>query len=146
MVKILNDEYYMTDNINEVDFYKVTDLLKNAFWSKSIGVDEVERGAKNSALVITVFSKDKNEIAYSRVISDKVRFAYILDVYVHEAFRKRGIGQEMIRIILNHQDLKDVYQWMLITKDAHEVYVKAGFKKLSRPEDWMEIRNDRSAR
>jgi hypothetical protein len=47
----------------------------------------------------------------------------------------------MIKFILNHPELKDVYQWLLITKDAHGVYSKAGFKPLENPDRWMEIRN-----
>lgn len=62
---------------------------------------------------------------------------------VDESFRKKGIGQRMINYILSHNELKDVYQWLLITKDAHGVYSKVGFKPVFRPLDWMEIRNDR---
>ena len=42
--------------------------------------------------------------------------------------------------------LKDVYQWLLITKDAHGVYQKFGFNAVDRPKDWMEIRYNRPAR
>ncbi len=66
-----------------------------------------------------------------------------MDVYVDENFRKKGIGQLMINNILKNEELKDVYQWLLITKDAYEVYSKSGFKIISRPNDWMEIRNER---
>ena len=118
-------------------------MLSNAFWSNGIKIDEVKKGAENSALVVGVFLSCNNQIGYARVISDKTRFAYILDVYIDEDFRKRGIGQKMINYILNHEELKDVYQWLLITKDAHGVYNKVGFKTISRPLDWMEIREDR---
>jgi len=130
---------------DNMDFGKVTKMLSEAFWSKNIKIDEVKKGAINSALVQGVFLNQK-QIAYSRVISDKTRFAYILDVYVDENYRKNGIGQLMINNILNHHDLKDVYQWLLITKDAHGVYGKSGFNNIGRPEDWMEIRNDRPER
>ncbi|MEJ2665450.1 MAG: GNAT family N-acetyltransferase, partial [Spirochaetia bacterium] len=61
-------------------------------------------------------------------------------------FRKKGIGQLMINNILKHEDLKDVYQWLLITKDAHGVYAKSGFTPVSRADDWMEIRYNRPKR
>lgn len=69
-----------------------------------------------------------------------------MDVIIDENFRKMGIGQEIIKHILNHRELRDVYQWLLITKDAHEVYRKTGFSIIKRPGDWMEIRYDRPAR
>lgn len=132
------------DGIDNIDFVKVTEMLSNAFWSKGIKIDEVKKGAENSALVVGVFLNCNNQIGYARVISDKTRFAYILDVYIDEDFRKRGIGQKMINYILNNEELKDVYQWLLITKDAHDVYNKVGFKTISHPVDWMEIREDRT--
>jgi GNAT superfamily N-acetyltransferase len=128
-----------------MDFGKVTDMLAEAFWSTGIKIDEVKKGAANSALLIGVFYADE-QIGYARVISDKTRFAYILDVFVDKRFRKKGIGQLMINNILKHEDLKDVYQWLLITKDAHGVYAKSGFTPVSRADDWMEIRYNRPKR
>lgn len=139
-------EYSIKDDYREMNFDKITELLSKAFWSIGIKKDEVTQGAKNSALTVGVFIADNKQIGYSRVISDKTRFAYILDVIVDENYRKQGIGQAMIHHILNHPDLKDVYQWVLITKDAHSVYKKAGFSPLSRSYDWMEIRHCRSVR
>lgn len=139
-------EYSIKDGFNEMDFDKVSDMLKNAFWSIGIKKHEVIQGAQNSALLVGVFTADNKQIGFSRVISDKTRFAYILDVIVDDTYRKQGIGQAMIQFILNHQDLKDVYQWTLITKDAHEVYKKVGFNPISRPNDWMEIRYTRPNR
>lgn len=128
------------DDIQKIDFSKITEMLKDAYWSRGIGIDEVKQGAYNSSVVVGAFTPGGLQIGYARVISDKTRFAYILDVYVDKHFRKQGVGQAMINFILNHPKLKDVYQWVLITKDAHGVYHKAGFKPLETPERWMEIR------
>jgi GNAT superfamily N-acetyltransferase len=104
------------------------------------------QGAQNSALIVGAFSSENEQIGYSRVISDKTRFAYIMDVIVDDKYRKQGIGQAMINYILNHPELKDVYQWLLHTRDAHGVYHKVGFKPVAHPDAWMEIRNNRPAR
>jgi hypothetical protein len=108
---------------HNMDFIKVTNMLSGAFWSTGIKIDEIKKGAANSALLIGVFYENE-QIGYDRVISDKTRFAYIL----------------------KHDDLQDVYQWLLITKDAHGVYTKSGFKPVGRPADWMEIRHARPKR
>jgi len=138
-------EYSIKDGYDEMDFDKVTDMLKDTYWSNGIKKKEVIQGAYNSALLVGAFTNNK-QIGYSRVISDKTRFAYILDVIVDEKHRKQGIGQAMVKYILDHPDLKDVYQWLLITKDAHGVYHKVGFNPLARPNDWMEIRHNRPDR
>lgn len=146
MKVILDSNFKVVDGIKKMDFAQVTAMLKEAYWSKDIGIDEVKQGAKHSALVVGVFTKEGTQVGYARVISDKSRFAYILDVYVDAHFRKKGIGQAMIQFILNHPKLKDVYQWLLITKDAHSVYSKAGFQPLENPDRWMEIRQLRPQR
>jgi len=52
----------------------------------------------------------------------------------------------MIKYILSHPEMKDVYQWALKTQDAHGVYRKVGFHQLLKPEVWMEIRHERPER
>jgi ribosomal protein S18 acetylase RimI-like enzyme len=139
-------DYTIKYGFDQMDFDKVTEMLKGAHWSIGIGKEEVLQGAGNSALVVGAFNSEDEQIGFSRVVSDKTRFAYILDVIVDENYRKQGIGQAMIRYILNHSVLKDVYQWLLLTKDAHGVYRKVGFKSVATPEGWMEIRQDRPKR
>lgn len=139
------DEFIIRYGCGNMDFSKVTFMLSQAFWSKGIKEAEVRQGAANSALVLGFFFNNE-QVSYARVISDKTRFAYILDVYVDEKFRRNGLGQLMINSILKNDELKDVYQWLLITKDAHGVYSKSGFNPLGRPGDWMEIRKDRPDR
>lgn len=146
MAEILNTKYKISADIKIFDYDKVTRMLQAAFWSEGIGINEVRQGATNSALVVGAFTPAGDQIGYARAISDKTRFAYILDVYVDEKYRKQGIGQEMVKFIINHPSLKDVYQWLLITRDAHGVYGKIGFKQLENPEKWMEIRNPRPER
>lgn len=140
------EEIIIQDGLDKMDFEKVTRMLSNAFWCPGIGIDEVKTGAMNSALVVGAFSQDMEQVGYARVISDKIRFAYIVDVYVDENYRLKRIGQKLIQYILTHSELMDVYQWLLITKDAHGVYGKVGFETITRPSDWMEIRKARPKR
>jgi GNAT superfamily N-acetyltransferase len=138
--------YSIKDGFKNMDFNRMTEMLSQSYWVPGISLDEVKRSASNSALVVGTFTVDQLQIGYARVISDKNRFAYILDVYIDENYRKAGLGQATMKYILNHDELKDVYQWLLITKDAHEVYKKVGFDIIKRPNDWMEIRLERPKR
>jgi len=129
--------------IGSMDFERVTEMLSQAYWSSGIKIDEIKKAAVNSALVIGAFSEDDRQIAYGRVISDKTRFAYLTDFYVDMEFRKKGICRKMAELVLAHPDLADVYQWLLVTGDAHGLYEKCGFKVIARPLDFMEIRSPR---
>ena len=137
--------FQIKDGFELMDFDRVREMLKEVFWSINIGKAEIIKGARNSALLVGVFVSDR-QIAYARVISDKTRFAYIMDVVVDNNFRKKGIGQLMIRHILEHPELKEVYQWLLKTKDAHGVYEKVGFKIIDDPDKWMGIMRVRPER
>ena len=133
------------DGMDNMDFQRVTDMLAKASWCPGISRKEVEQGAANSALVVGAFFAGA-QIGYSRVISDKTRFAYLSDVYVNEAYRGHGIGPMMVEYILAHESLKDVYQWALYTTNAQHIYAHVGFKPLEKPECWMQIRSDRPNR
>lgn len=146
MEDTVDKQYIYTDGFDKMDFDAVTAMLSKTYWCPGISKNEVMQGAENSALVTGAFSTENEQIGFARVVSDKTRFAYILDVIVDERFRKQGVGKNMIRHILAHQDLRDVYQWLLITKDAREVYRKAGFNNLGSPDNWMEIRHPRPER
>ena len=135
--------HHLKSGFHVMDFIKVTEMLTTAFWCKGIKIDEVKRGALNSALVVGAFLRSGIQIGFARVISDKTRFAYILDVIVDEAFQRTGVGQSMMKYILSHPELKDVYQWFLVSSTAQDVYRKVGFRELSNPEKWMEIKFNR---
>lgn len=139
-------KYTVKDGFDNMNFIQVTQLLAKAYWSEGIKLDEVKQGALNSTIVVGAFDENGNQVGYSRAISDKTRFAYIMDVIIDEKFRKQGIGQSLVKHILEHESLKDVYQWLLITKDAHEMYAKIGFERTKRPNDWMEIKKGRPQR
>jgi GNAT superfamily N-acetyltransferase len=114
-------------------------MLTKVYWSPGITGPEIRKGIQNSALVVGAYADSDRQVGFLRVVSDKVRFAYLLDVVVHEDYRRQDIGQKMVKFALTHPELKDVYQWLLITKDAHGVYRKCGFEPLTNPEKWMSI-------
>lgn len=135
--------YKISDDLQQIDFKKVTEWLAGSYWSPGIGQAEVEKGAKNSSLVIGAYAANGSQVGYARLASDKTRFAYIMDVFVEPAQRNKGVARAMIRFAMDHPDYKSVYQWLLATKDAHQVYEKAGFKPLPYPESWMMIKKER---
>jgi ribosomal protein S18 acetylase RimI-like enzyme len=124
----------------------IHEMLSKVFWSPGITENEILKGINNSALIVGACAENGKQIGFLRVVSDKVRFAYLLDVVVNEDYRQQGIGQRMVEFALAHPELKDVYQWLLTTRDAHGVYGKCGFESLKNPEKWMSIINTRPDR
>jgi len=130
---------YINSDRERLRIDDIQGMLAKVFWSPNITKNEILKGIRNSALVVGAYTEDGQQIGFLRVVSDEVRFAYILDVVVREEHRRQGLGQKMVKFVLSHPQLKDVYQWVLKTLDAHGVYEKCGFEPLQYQERWMSI-------
>ncbi len=119
-----------------LDFDAICGFLTRAYWAKGRPREATERAYAHS-LVFGLYDGSR-QIGVARVLSDTAIFAYLMDVFVHEDYRARGLGKWLLETILEHPDLKNVRRWMLATSDAHELYVRYGFKSPSQPDSWME--------
>lgn len=119
-----------------LDFDAVCDFLTRAYWAKGRPREATERAYANS-LVFGLYDGSR-QIGVARVVSDFAIFAYLMDVFVHEDFRGRGLGKWLLETIFAYPELKNVRRWMLATSDAHELYARYGFKSPSQPDLWME--------
>ena len=41
--------------------------------------------------------------------------------------------------ILAHPDLQGIRRWNLVTRDAHELYRRVGFRDVAKPGNYMEL-------
>ncbi|MDR2360687.1 MAG: GNAT family N-acetyltransferase [Oscillospiraceae bacterium] len=121
------------------DFLRVTAMLSESYWVPGVAEDTIRRAFENSAVVAAGYDGDY-QMCCCRAVSDKTRFAYIMDVYVDEHYRRKGYGQRMLKFLLGAAELKTVRHIMLLTRDAHTFYEKVGFSLFSRPLDLLEIR------
>ena len=86
-----------------------------------------------------MFDCENRQVGFARVISDYAVFAWLLDVFILEDFRGKGLDKMLLAAIMTHEDLRGLKRWGLGTKDAHGLYEKYGFKPLSKPEIMMEL-------
>jgi GNAT superfamily N-acetyltransferase len=136
----------ISSDLGRLKIADIHEMLVKAVWCPGITEKEINKGIRNSALGVGAYLEDQRQVGFLRVISDKVRFAYILDVIVTEEYQRKGIGQKMVQFAMAHRELRDVYHWLLATRDAHGVYEKCGFQKLQHPEFWMSILKPRPDR
>jgi len=78
------------------------------------------------------------QVAFARVVTDRVTFAWVCDVIVDEPYRGRGIGHWLMRTVTDAVGATGVRRQILATADAHEVYRSVGYTVLDHPERWME--------
>ena len=134
--EIRRDNLTISTDPARLDLDAICDFLSRAYWAKGRPRAAVERSFAHS-LPFGIYNGAR-QIGMARVVSDFTIFAYLMDVFVLEEYRGRGIGKWLMETILNHPDLKDVRRWMLATNDAHGLYAQYGFKTLSEPSLWMD--------
>jgi GNAT superfamily N-acetyltransferase len=104
-------------------------FLTRSYWSPGVSRELVARAIAGS-LPFGIFDGNK-QIGFARVITDRTTFAYLADVYILEDYRGRGLSKRLMDAILAHPDLQGLRRFMLVTRDAHELYEKFGFEKVN---------------
>jgi GNAT superfamily N-acetyltransferase len=112
-------------------------LTKESYWVSGISRFSVEKCIKHS-LCFGVYL-DSRQIGFARVVTDFVRYAHLLDVFVLPEFRGRGIGKLLMEHILTHPELRTIVRYTLGTQDAHGLYAQYGFTAPASPERQMEL-------
>ena len=114
-------------------------LSQRSYWAAGIPRDVVERSIERS-LCFGVYEGDA-QVGFARVVTDYATFAYLADVFVLESHRGRGIATWLMEAVVGYPDLQGLRRWILMTRDAHGLYAKFGFKPLAAPDRIMEIHN-----
>ena len=82
----------------------------------------------NCDIIIGVVNKKGRLIAFARVLSDFIYKAEIYDIIVSKKHRGKGLGELLVKEIINHKKLKDIKQFNLQCKrNMVPFYKKFGF-------------------
>ena len=135
------DGYVISTDKARLDVPAIHDYLSNrSYWGQGRTLEAVLKSIENS-LFFGIYDKDNQQAGFARVVTDFTIIAHLLDLFVLEGHRKRGLGKWMVGHIVNNQIFKDIRFWRLDTKDAHALYRKYGFREPAFPEKMMEKRN-----
>jgi nitroimidazol reductase NimA-like FMN-containing flavoprotein (pyridoxamine 5'-phosphate oxidase superfamily)/GNAT superfamily N-acetyltransferase len=132
-VEARHGEYRISDDRSRTDFARVAAWLHEAYWCPGIPRWAVERAARGSSLVVGGYAPEGQQVGYLRVVSDRTRFANLMDVFVDPAHRGRGLARAMTRFALEHPEHRGIARWLLGTRDAHGLYAREGFTPLTEP-------------
>ena len=135
--------FTVTSDRKAMDVAAIHGMLSRSYWSPGISRELVERAMRYS-LCFGLFDGDR-QIGFARYATDHTRFAYLMDVYVLEDYRGRGLGQWLVACTLEHPSIARCRRLLLTTRDAQELYRRYGFTEMSAPERWMERFREDSA-
>ncbi|MFJ8046210.1 GNAT family N-acetyltransferase [Kitasatospora sp. NPDC096147] len=114
-------------------------LSTDAFWALGRERETTARAVANS-LVIGVYSAGHAEqLAFARVVTDRATFGWLCDVYVDRPARGRGIGTWIAESAVDLLAPYGLSRLLLSTKDAHQVYARAGFEPVREPQKLMMV-------
>jgi GNAT superfamily N-acetyltransferase len=134
---ITNGSYSLTADRRRIDVDAVHAFLTRSFWARGISKELVAKSIDHS-LCFGVFH-EATQVAFARVVTDYSTYAYLCDVYVLEEQRDKGLGKWMMEFVMKHPDLQGLRRFQLVTRDAHGLYTRFGFKPPDNPERQMEI-------
>ena len=68
----------------------------------------------------------ERQVGFCRAATDGTSFVYLADVYVLQEYRGRGLGEELVREMVENGPFAGV-RWLLHTTNMHPLYRKFGF-------------------
>ena len=113
-------------------------LRDHSYWAATRTREENDR-VIDACLTFGAYENGR-QLAYARVLTDTVAFAYLGDVFVLSEARGRGIGKALLEAVLAHPHVKHVRRTALVTDDAHALYAQFGFAPLDDVRKWMQRR------
>ena len=128
--------YLISTDKRKLQIKVIHNFLTNSYWDKGCSLEVVQKKIRNSYCY--GIYHNKKQIGFCRIISDFITFSYLLDVFVIEEYRGRGLSKWLMKCVMKQPALSKTKSWMLKTADAHGLYKKFGFKVVSDPEVIME--------
>ena len=110
---------------SDVQIKQVHQLYKAVWWAKDRSLQETIQCVRGSQVCIGLLDEDNKLIGFARVISDFIYKAIIFDVIISDANRGNGLGQQMMKLIKNHNKLKNVKHFELYCLPEMESFYSA---------------------
>jgi GNAT superfamily N-acetyltransferase len=129
--------FVISTDRDRLDRTAIHAFLADTYWARDIPRSVVDRSIENS-MTFGLFAGDR-QVGFARVITDRATFAYVADVFIVPSHRGRGLAQWLMEVIRAHPDLQGLRRWVLLTRDAHQLYRKVGFASVENADRYMEI-------
>ena len=104
------------------------DLLVDAYWNQGVFTrEDLVRAHRGAAAWIGARDGDGRLIGSARALADGGKLAWLYDVIVAPPWRGRGLGQALVRLLLDHPAVRGARRVWLGTRDAQALYARFGF-------------------
>jgi ribosomal protein S18 acetylase RimI-like enzyme len=127
MKRVLQGGLELDDAKERIDLEEVHRFLsQEAYWALGRPRETQERLVREASHVVGLYYGPR-QIGFCRAFTDGQSIAYLADVYVVPEFRGRGLGEELVREMIENGPFAQL-GWLLHTQDAHALYRRFGFE------------------
>lgn len=128
MVRSLAEGIEVDDSKDRIDREEVHRFLsEESYWAKGRPRDTQDRLIDEASRVVGLYDGER-QIGFCRAFTDGLALAYLADVYVLDEYRGQGLGEALVREMIEHGPYAGV-KWLLHTTDMHALYRKFGFEE-----------------
>jgi GNAT superfamily N-acetyltransferase len=137
VIRDLGGGIELDDSKERIDREEVHRFLSEvAYWALGRPRETQDRLIDEAQRIVGLYDRD-TQIGFCRAATDDNSFVYLADVYVLEDYRGRGLGEALVREMIDNGPYADL-RWLLHTTNLHRLYRKFGFaepdyKLLERP-------------
>jgi len=133
-----NAPYRFSARVGDMDREQIHAWLsREAYWAKGRPRALQDAAIDASANFGMFDAVSGRQVAYARVVTDSVTFAWVCDVFVDHTVRGHGVAVALMENVCARLDDLQLKRVVLTTGDAHGLYEKFGFELLAEPEKWM---------
>jgi GNAT superfamily N-acetyltransferase len=120
----------LDDDKGRVDRAEVHRFLsEESYWAAGRPRETQDRLIEEASRVVGLYDGAR-QIGFCRAFTDGLALAYLADVYVLSEYRGRGLGEALVREMVESGPYAQV-KWILHTTDMHALYRKLGFAEPS---------------
>jgi ribosomal protein S18 acetylase RimI-like enzyme len=126
--RVLDEGIEVDDDKARIDRAEVHRWLSQvSYWATGRPRETQDRLIDEASRVVGLYDGER-QIGFCRAATDGVSFVYLADVYVLEQYRGRGLGDELVREMVENGPYTKV-RWILHTTNMHRLYRKFGFEE-----------------
>jgi GNAT superfamily N-acetyltransferase len=128
MRRHVGNGYELDDSKERIDREEVHRFISEvSYWGEGRPRETQDRLIEEASRVVGLYDGDR-QIGFCRAFTDGLAAAYLADVYVLPEYRGNGLGEALVREMVEHGAYAGV-KWLLHTSDMHPLYRKLGFEE-----------------